>query len=331
MRSTSEPHDEEEPAGKGFLEAAVIPGQDGVRSRVTLDARHQGWMEIPHGGILMSMILELAHRGLTPPLFQDPSPGPLRIAFRLGGPSLSIRDRLEVGARRRDGTVHGWVKKEQEDTPSLQAEFRCLAPSGGQDGPDMTRILAALQRIGNDPGKGSVPLPYSRSCFVCGAERLRPGLERRFFYLEGAQSRIVFTYVGLDPQDRERFHRFRLHDGQPHPGTLISVLDETLGWSGFVETRQGGVTVRLEVDVHRPADPGEKMLCIGVCTGTRGRTPERQFWFAEGAVLPMGEGAWSPIMTARGQWLSVPKLTEEMKRHLMPRDWLRRWFGPDKA
>jgi acyl-coenzyme A thioesterase PaaI-like protein len=135
--------------------------------------------------------------------------------------------------------------------------------------------------------------------------------------------------VGLDPDDQDRFHRFRLDDGQAHPGTLVALLDETLGWSGFLRTRQGGVTVRLEVDILRPVDPGEKLLCFGVCTGTRGRDPQRQFWFAEGAVLPMGDDDFSPVMTARGQWMSIPKLTDEMKRHLMPREWLLPWFAPD--
>lgn len=313
---------------RGFLEAPITAGRDSVRSLVAFDDRHQGWMEIPHGGILMSMILEMVHRGLPPPLFNGPASAPLRVAFRLGGPPLSIRDRVEVGARRQDGGVYGWVRKEGGDAPSLQADIRSLPPDGDPTGPDMDRIRAALQGIGNDPGKGSIPLPYSRSCFVCGCQRSHPGLERRFYCQEGEEARIAFTYVGVDPDDRERFQRFALDREQTHPGTLIAVLDETLGWSGFIETLHGGVTVRLEVDIHRPADPGEKLLFLGICTGTRGRTGHRKFWFAEGAVVPMGEEGLSPIMTARGQWLCIPELTEEMKRHLMPQDWLQRWFGP---
>ncbi len=328
MKPSHSPRDRGNDHERGFIQTPITTEADGVRTLVPLDKRHQGWMEIPHGGILMSMILELVHRGMAPPLFRGEGL-PLRVEFRLGGPSLSIHDCVEVGARREDGTIRGWVKKEGDAAASLQASIRHQPRINGFEQLDMDPIHASLDRIGNSSGKGSIPLPYSKSCFVCGAERNEPGLERRFFCVEGGETKIAFTYIGLDPDDRERFHRFRLHDGQAHPGTLISVLDETMGWGGFVETLQGGVTVKLEVDIHRPADPGEKMLCFGICTGTRGRDPQRRFWFSEGAILPMGDDDLSPIMTARGQWLSIPKLTDEMKRHLMPREWLRRWFGPD--
>jgi acyl-coenzyme A thioesterase PaaI-like protein len=322
------PRDKGQDHEPGFIQTPITTEADSVRTQVKFDERHQGWMDIPHGGILMSMFLELVHRGLTPPLFRGEG-DILRIGFRLGGPPLSIRDSVEVGARREDGTIRGWVKKEKDGTASLKASIRHHPPINGFEQLNMDPIHATLERIENNAGKGSIPLPYSRSCFVCGSERNEPGLERRFFCVEGGKSKIAFTYIGLDPDDRDRFHRFRLDDGQAHPGTLISVLDETLGWSGFVETLQGGVTVKLEVDIHRPADPGEKMLCFGICTGVRGRDPQRQFWFSEGAILPMGDGDLTPIMTARGQWLSIPNLTEEMKQHLIPRDWLQRWFGPE--
>jgi len=308
-----------------FLQTPIESDANGIRSQVTFDGRHQGWMEIPHGGILMSMLLELVHRGLEPPLFRE-GHAPLRVGFRLGGPSLSIHDSVEVGARRENGTIRGWVTKQGQAASSLQAVIDPLPGGDGAIQPDMERFRAALEGVGAGGGTASIPLPYSKACFVCGSERGAPGLERRFFCIEGGSPRITFTYVGLDPDDRDRFHRFRLSDGQAHPGTLIAVLDETLGWSGFVENLQGGVTVRLEVEIRRPADPAETMLCFGICTGTRGRDPERRFWFSEGAILPMGDDNPEPIVTARGQWLSIPKLTDEMRRHLTPRAWLDRWF-----
>jgi len=309
-----------------FLRSAIAADAGGVRTRVSFDGSHQGWNGMPHGGVLMSMLLELVHRGLHPPLFG--SGAPWRVGFRLGGPPLSIRDSVEVGARREEGAIQGWVRKEQDTPASLEARIDRLAGGGGFGRLDMERVRAVLDRVAEDGAQAPTPLPYSRSCFVCGAEREAPGLERRFFCIDGGHGKIAFTYVGLDPDDRERFGRFRLPDGQAHPGTLVAILDETLGWSGFVETLQGGVTVKLEVDIHRPWEPGEKMLCFGLCTGTRGRDPQRRFWFAEGAALPMGDGDPAPIMTARGQWLSVPRLTDEMRRHLYPRAWLERWLQP---
>ncbi len=314
----------------GFIRTPISTEAHSARTFVSFDGRHQGWNDLPHGGILMSMILELAHRGLSPTVFHEEM-YPLRVVFRLGGPSLLLSDRVELSTCREEGRILGRVVKEGETQPSLEAGIHERQPISGFERLDMERINSALETIGRGTGNRSLPLPYSRNCFVCGVQRESPGLERRFHCMEGGDTKLVFTYMGLDPDDQERFHRFRLDDGQAHPGVLISILDETLGWAGFVQERQGGVTVKLEVDIFRPADPGEKMLCFGTCTGTRGRPPNRFFWSSEGAVLPMGDGDMSPIMTARGQWLAVPKLTGEMKRHLIPRDLTDPWFPPEKG
>ena len=124
--------------------------------------------------------------------------------------------------------------------------------------------------------------------------------------------------MGLEEDDQNRLSRFQLADGQIHPGPLAAVLDETLGWGGFVRTRQGGVTVRLELDIMRAVEPGEKLLALGTCTGVRGKSAQRMFWFSEGGILPMGEEDLSPVMLARGQWLAVPELTEQMPGQLIP-------------
>jgi hypothetical protein len=32
---------------------------------------------------------------------------------------------------------------------------------------------------------------------------------------------------------------------------------------------------------------------------------------------------------ASGQWLAMPDLTDEMKKHLRPAEWLDKWFAPE--
>jgi hypothetical protein len=53
------------------------------------------------------------------------------------------------------------------------------------------------------------------------------------------------------------------------------------------------------------------------------------FWFSDGGILPMGERDLPPIMRASGQWLAMPDLTDEMRKHLRPGEWLDKWFAPE--
>jgi hypothetical protein len=142
---------------------------------------------------------------------------------------------------------------------------------------------------------------------------------------------IVFTSIGLDPDDQGKVFRFQIDDALMHPGVLAAILDETMGWGGFIRARQGGMTVKLDVDFLRPAERGEKMLCLGTCSGTRGKKATRLFWYSEGGILPMGERDLPPIVRAKGQWLAMPALTDEMRKHLRPAEWLDRWFAPEGA
>lgn len=299
---------------------------DQIQATLCLDARHQGWLEIPHGGILMSLLLEAAHHGFEDPLLlgcQDP----IRASFRWGGPTLLLGDEVQVLARKEGGAIHGSIRKKEEKSPSLEARIdtgpaRCRLE-------DLDPIPQTMELLGKDARDRIIPLPYSRNCFVCGSHRTHPGLERKFFCLEAGEQRVVYTPMGLDPNDDNRLFWFRLSEAELHPGAPAAILDEVLGWSGFLSTRQGGVTVRLEIDFFRPVDLGERMLCFGTCTRVRGKNPHRLFWYAVGGILPFGGTDLSPIVLARGQWLAVPKLTEEMKTHLAPSDWLARWFdGP---
>ena len=319
---------EADDVGGHFIQTPIACESGRALARVPLDSRHQGWLELPHGGVLMSMVLELAHRGLLPPLLGQEN-YPIRTSFRLGGPSLLLSDEIEVGVERQEREIRGWIRKQDERSPTLTARIQ----SGIADEPawmaEVDRIATTVEKAGREMKDRGIPLPYTRNCFVCGSERKQPGLERRFYCVETAGLQVAFTFMGLDPEDQEKLSVYRLPEGQIHPGILAAILDETLGWAGFIHTRQGGVTVRLESTLFRSIEPGEKMLCFGACTGTRGKSPAHLFWHATGGILPIGEEDFSPVMLASGQWLAMPKLTEEMKTHLTPADWTRRWFDSE--
>lgn len=297
-----------------------------IEGSLCLDNRHQGWMQLPHGGVLMSCLLQAAHQGFGE-LFASRGDGQaVRTSFRWGGPTLFLGEEIVISARRDPAGVEGSIRKKGEDRPTLTARIEPGPPKLSLK--DLDPIPDIVEGLAKDGADSTIPLPYSQNCFVCGSARAVPGLERRFYCLENRDERIVFTLAGVDPEDDARFFWFRLSEDEVHPGALAAVLDETLGWSGFVAARQGGVTVRLEIDFFRPVDPGERLLFFGSCTRIRGSGPHRLFWYAAGGVLPFGAGADpAPIALAKGQWLAVPKLTEEMKNHLAPSEWVSRWFS----
>jgi len=312
-----------------FIRTAIEQEEDRATATVLLHAGHQGWMELPHGGVLMSMVLELAHRGLDEPVFVEKN-YPIRLSFRWGGPSLSLNQYAVVGVEREGGEIRGWVKKDADSSPTLTAIIRSGGHGNGPLSSDPNQASPAMERVAGESRENALPLPYTRNCFVCGSERTEFGLQRRFFCLEDEEPKIVFTCMDPDANEGNNPASFRLDEAQAHPGCLAAILDETMGWSGFVHARQGGVTVKLEIDILRPATPEEKLLCYAACTGTRGKRSSRLFWYAEGAFLPMAQAGALPVMLAQGQWLTVPRLTEEMKRHLIPPEWTARWF-PSKT
>ncbi len=308
-----------------LLPTPFVSRGDEVESSLCLDTRHQGWTELPHGGLLMSCLLEAARQGFGHALAPRGDGQAVRTSFRWGGPTLFLGDEILIAARREPAGIEGSVRKKGETRPTLTARIDQGPPKLSLK--DLDPIPEIMEGLAREGVEKTVPLPYSQNCFVCGSGRSLPGLERRFYCLENSDHRVVFTLAGLDPDDDERFFWFRISDDEVHPGALASVLDETLGWSGFVAARQGGVTVRLEIDFFRPVDLGERLLFFGVCTRIRGSSPHRLFWYAAGGILPFGTGAdLAPVALAAGQWLAVPKLTEEMKRHLAPAEWVSRWF-----
>ena len=310
-----------------LLTTPIEGSDERARTAITLDERHEGWLGVPHGGVLMSLVLELAHHGMNRPLFSADNL-PVRASFRWGGPTVSIGDRLKIEAVREGKETHAAITKNAEEVPSFSVVIGSIPSSEEVGSEHLDNLTEAMEDIGRDTKDNVLPLPYATNCFVCGCERVHPGLTRKFYCLDAKGRQIVFTSIGLDPDDQNEVFRFQLEDAPFHPGVLAAILDEAMGWGGFVKARQGGMTVKLDVDFLRPAERGEKMLCYGLCSGTRGKTASRMFWFSEGGILPMGEGDLPPIVRASGQWLAMPDLTEEMKRHLRPAEWLDRWFTP---
>jgi len=89
------------------------------------------------------------------------------------------------------------------------------------------------------------PLPYTRSCFVCG-ESNPIGLQLKF----ETDGRIVQTRFVPRPE----------HVGFKqtiHGGLLATLLDEIMAWVCIAQTKRFGYCAELNVRFLQPARPGE--------------------------------------------------------------------------
>lgn len=298
------------------------PPQDcpgGLTVETCFSEAHQGWIQVPHGGIGMALVLELA-RSQAPDgagYFID---YPFRGSFRWGGPVVSIGEKVAISIEPQAGGIRGgiWKAGGQDSFPYLSA---VLISCAVEPETVSSRALSLVEALGTDLKNKAFQLPRYRECFVCGVERQAPGLRSTFYLIQHEQNNTngVFSFHGLDPDDEDNFYWLRISDKELHPGVVASVMDEVMGWSGFVTCKQGGVTVKIEIDFLRPVSPGERLLCCGRCTHVKGRDPRRQFWFSEAMVIPLLGDDHVPVAVGRGQWLTVPMLTEEMKSNLLPR------------
>ena len=105
-------------------------------------------------------------------------------------------------------------------------------------------------------------LPYSRSCFVCGAENPH-GLKMRFFA-------DPTTRAGV----RGKFQLAQHHVGFrtiAHGGILATVLDEAMAWAGAVATRRFGLCAEINVRFLRPVNVGQQLTVTAELVADRKR------------------------------------------------------------
>lgn len=112
-----------------------------------------------------------------------------------------------------------------------------------------------------------------------------------------------------------------------HPVAFLSLLDETMGWAGFMCSASGGVSVRLSYTFYRPVSVAERLVFIARGEKVRGRGASRILFWASGGAASVGQdGSFEVLATAVGQFLGVPDLTDQMRKELIPREWARRVF-----
>ena len=309
---------------KEFLFGDSRITEDGGRLRadVFMDRRAEGWIGIPHGGIGMGAILELATLLDGHPR-DDRALYPYSVDFRMGGSAARVGDSVRIEVATADEGASGKILVGRETTPYISAVV-----SYQKDDPERREaFISYLPRSFRDMDRQSIALPYYKNCFVCGVDRQQPGLRRKFQLLDRKfPGKIVISTAGFETGDQENFFRFQ-RDGKVHPVSFLALLDETMGWAGFMRSASGGVSVRLSYTFYRGAFIDERLIFFARGEKVKGRDGSRVlFWSSGGAAVVGNDGTFEPVAVASGQFLGVPDLTEKMRKGLIPQEWTRRAF-----
>lgn len=304
-----------------FGGAEIHRSEQGVRAVLQMDLHTEGWVGIPHGGIGMGAIADLATLLDRYPR-EEAARYPLSAEFRLGGASVRTGERVLVRVFPQDGGAGGIIRTEKDEPPYMTATL-----AFGKDEPGRRDLFASYlpARLADVAG-GLVDMPSYRNCFVCGVARRHPGLRRHFhLHDSGRTGKIVIARAGFDPEDRQSFYLFQ-DNGIVHPVALIALLDEVVGWGGFLIARSGGVTVRIGYTFYRPVAAAEKIVAFGRGEKVKGRGSRLLFWASGGAAAVGDDGDLEPVVAVSAQYFGMPELTEQMKAHLVPEELTTRVF-----
>lgn len=305
-----------------FDNGSIIREGQGIRSCLKMTRSTEGWIGIPHGGIGMGILLELAlHMGAAglPPVNRYP----FNVEYRLGGASLRVGDTVEAAVTAHEGCLSGQILREGDGEPYMRANIHY----GKEGHHKKAQFQASLPARYEDIADRLLSLPYYRNCFVCGVEREKPGLRRRFYFVDGEiAEKIVVSLAGFDELDKTSFNRFQRNEIF-HPLPILALLDEALGFAAFMISASGGVTVRIDYTFYRDIRVGERLLFFGRGEKVRGKTPSRiMCWASGGAAVIHDDGTLEPVVSTSGQWLGVPALTRQMREALIPAELNRRIF-----
>jgi len=302
-----------------FGESGIVRDETGVRAEIVTDLRTEGWVGIPHGGISMGAIADLFESLQEARGFQG-MPWPVTLDIRMGGSRLRTGETVSVAVTPESDGAKGFVLLPGIEMPYLEAH---IARGLGERMPEAHSCLPlSFDRL----ERSLSPLPFYRNCFVCGVDRSHPGLKRTFHLFEAArENRVVVSCAGFEAADGGTVHRFE-RGGRVHPVVLMALVDETMGWGGFMNYASGAVTVRLRATLHRDLRVNEKFVVFGRGEKVRGTGSRMLFWASGGIAVVGKRGFFEIVVTASGQFFGVPALTEQMRGELIPQELTRRAF-----
>jgi len=299
---------------------AIVHAGERATADVLMKERMEGWIGIPHGGISMGVMMDLAMTLDSYPR-REGLRYPLTAEFRLAGTSIRIGDLLHFEVLPCPGGAEGSAAVDRDPLPYMSSSFRYGESDGGHE-----RAFSAFmpEKYGDSLNELDL-FPSYGNCFVCGVDRQHPSLKREF-RLWDSHNKIVVSSAGFSGADRDSFYRFS-RDGLLHPLPLLALLDETLAWGGFLISGSAAVTVGIGFTFYRPVSCDEKLLFFGRGDRVRGRNSSRLLYWASGGAAAVGEdGRLEMVVSASGQWYGLQDLTRQMRSSLIPRTLMERIF-----
>ncbi len=297
-----------------FQDSPIKNHGNGVSATMVMDSSKEGWVGIPHGGIGMGAILELVpeigHSAAGKSEFQYP----VSCSFRMGGAEARVGDKVVIEAEAVDDGMSGRISVEGAAMPYITGDIAFGARAAETDDYARPYVPSAFSMI-----EGKLDhLPHYRNCFVCGVDRKLPGLKRRFHLWKSPHGNISCAFAGFNDEDRDTFFRFE-RNGALHPMGLLAVLDETMGWGGFLASANGGVSVRLNYKILRKIGIDEKLVFFGRGEKVMGRIDKRMLFWASGCGAVMQpDGSFEKVVESSGQWYAMAALTDQMRTELIP-------------
>jgi len=131
-----------------------------------------------------------------------------------------------------------------------------------------------------------IPLPWSRSCFVCG-EANPHGLRARSFMVDG---RVELPFTAEE--------RFVGWNGVIHGGFIATVLDEVMTWSAILGAEKPCFAAEFTVRLLHPLPSQTRCTAVSELVGTRRKKVlDTRAWVQgeDGTVYARATGRYMPV------------------------------------
>jgi hypothetical protein len=147
------------------------------------------------------------------------------------------------------------------------------------------------------------PLPSSDQCLACGA--LNPlGLKVQLSFDEDG------VWTRFEPG------RSWSTEGALDPALMPVLLDELAWWLGALVSKEGGLTNRIALQIHRPDAPAGPLIGAGRFDAVEPLDRRRAFWRTETALMS-GDGAL--VATAAIVFRAGPEYSARQMEHFRMR------------
>ena len=288
-----------------FCFSVIDNCESGVETKMVFGLDHEGWQGIPHGGVAMAALLDLAdhcwlrQKGVNLVY-------PIEIDWRFAD-SVIIGNEMNLKALvKDDNSLLLSMRRQGSDKVYLSAEVKMATAIASVD-----FSLLEPEQLKENRSQHQA-LDVYENCFVCGLKRRKPGLQRRFFKKgesAGEQSAVIVRFGGVE--DSQIAPSFQQAQGTLHPGVLAALLDELCGWSGILAGDLYGYTVRFKLQINQLPALGDELFGISPTPSVRGRGV-RKFYYPEGALYhKKDDGSLEIFAVASGQWLAREELRQQ--------------------